>query len=44
MKGIYTTLGFKSASELGMILPHEHVFVDLRTWNTLAMLKRRVET
>lgn len=34
MKGIYTTLGFKSASELGMILPHEHVFVDLRTWDT----------
>jgi phosphotriesterase-related protein len=34
MEGIYTTLGFKSASELGMILPHEHVFVDLRTWDT----------
>lgn len=26
-----TTLGPKSASDLGMILPHEHVFVDLRT-------------
>lgn len=26
-----TTLGPKSKSELGMILPHEHVFVDLRT-------------
>ena len=28
-----TTLGPKSANELGMILPHEHVFVDLRTGN-----------
>lgn len=28
-----TTLGPKSADELGMILPHEHVFVDLRTGN-----------
>ena len=28
-----TTLGPRSADELGMILPHEHVFVDLRTGN-----------
>ena len=28
-----TTLGPKSAAELGMILPHEHIFVDLRTWD-----------
>ncbi|MBI5959108.1 MAG: esterase [Chloroflexi bacterium] len=28
-----TTLGPKSAADLGMILPHEHVFVDLRTDN-----------
>ena len=34
MAKIVTTLGDKSASELGMILPHEHVFVDLRTWDT----------
>ncbi len=34
MEKIITTLGPKSASELGMILPHEHVFVDLRTWDT----------
>jgi phosphotriesterase-related protein len=34
MKKIITTLGPKSASELGVILPHEHVFVDLRTWDT----------
>jgi len=30
---LITTLGPKSAAELGMILPHEHVFVDLRTWD-----------
>jgi phosphotriesterase-related protein len=28
-----TTLGPKTADELGAILPHEHVFVDLRTWD-----------
>jgi len=30
---LITTLGPKSADELGMILPHEHIFVDLRTWD-----------
>ncbi|HYH12548.1 MAG TPA: hypothetical protein VD789_09370, partial [Thermomicrobiales bacterium] len=30
---LITTLGPKTADELGMILPHEHVFVDLRTWD-----------
>jgi phosphotriesterase-related protein len=30
---LITTLGPKGAGELGMILPHEHVFVDLRTWD-----------
>jgi phosphotriesterase-related protein len=30
---LITTLGPKTAAELGIILPHEHVFVDLRTWN-----------
>ncbi len=34
MPHLITTLGPKSSSELGMILPHEHVFVDLRTWDT----------
>ena len=29
MSMLYTTLGPKKASELGLILPHEHVFVDL---------------
>jgi phosphotriesterase-related protein len=28
---LITTFGPKSADELGMILPHEHIFVDLRT-------------
>jgi phosphotriesterase-related protein len=31
MKLLHTTLGPRRADELGMILPHEHVFVDLRT-------------
>ncbi|MEX2011177.1 MAG: esterase [Chloroflexota bacterium] len=30
---LITTLGPRSAAELGAILPHEHVFVDLRTWD-----------
>nr|NIV36697.1 esterase [Anaerolineae bacterium] len=33
MTRLITTLGPKNADELGMILPHEHIFVDLRTWN-----------
>ncbi len=31
MAHLMTTLGPKAAGDLGMILPHEHVFVDLRT-------------
>jgi phosphotriesterase-related protein len=34
MAVLHTTLGPKTADQLGMILPHEHVFVDLRTWDT----------
>jgi phosphotriesterase-related protein len=30
---LITTLGPLSAGQLGAILPHEHVFVDLRTWD-----------
>jgi phosphotriesterase-related protein len=30
---LITTLGPKTRAELGVILPHEHVFVDLRTWD-----------
>jgi phosphotriesterase-related protein len=33
MPELITTLGPKTAQDLGMILPHEHVFVDLRTWD-----------
>lgn len=33
MPNLITTLGPKAAHELGVILPHEHVFVDLRTWD-----------
>jgi phosphotriesterase-related protein len=33
MVHLITTLGPKAAGELGAILPHEHVFVDLRTWD-----------
>jgi phosphotriesterase-related protein len=33
MAQVITTLGPRSAEELGAILPHEHVFVDLRTWD-----------
>jgi phosphotriesterase-related protein len=28
---LYTTLGPRTAAELGMILPHEHLFVEFRT-------------
>lgn len=31
MKQLFTTMGPRSKDDLGMILPHEHVFVDLRT-------------
>lgn len=34
MTSIPTTLGPKTSTELGCILPHEHIFVDLRTWDT----------
>ena len=33
MAHLITTLGPKRADQLGLILPHEHVFVDLRTWD-----------
>lgn len=34
MPQLITTLGPRGRSESGIILPHEHVFVDLRTWDT----------
>jgi len=33
MTHLITTLGPMKADELGIILPHEHIFVDLRTWD-----------
>lgn len=30
---LFTTLGPKTSAEVGFILPHEHIFVDLRTWD-----------
>ena len=33
MPALITTLGPKGRDDLGVILPHEHVFVDLRTWD-----------
>ena len=30
---LITTLGPKRTEDVGMVLPHEHVFVDLRTWD-----------
>lgn len=33
MSYLITTLGPLRAGQLGMILPHEHIFVDLRTWD-----------
>lgn len=33
MPELITTLGPMRETELGAILPHEHVFVDLRTWD-----------
>ncbi|MGW8225078.1 MAG: phosphotriesterase family protein [Anaerolineales bacterium] len=43
MTSIPTTLGPRSSSELGFILPHEHVFVDLRTWDTPGYAQADVE-
>jgi phosphotriesterase-related protein len=33
MPSLITTQGKKAAHEIGMILPHEHIFVDLCTWD-----------
>ncbi|CAA9564176.1 MAG: parathion hydrolase [uncultured Thermomicrobiales bacterium] len=33
MPALITTLGAITRDDLGVILPHEHVFVDLRTWD-----------
>jgi phosphotriesterase-related protein len=43
MASIATTLGPKSSMELGVILPHEHVFVDLRTCDSPGYAQAEVE-
>jgi phosphotriesterase-related protein len=43
MTNIPTTLGPRSSAELGLILPHEHIFVDLRTWDTPGYAQAEVE-
>lgn len=43
MTSIPTTLGPKSSAELGLILPHEHIFVDLRTWDTSGYAQAEVD-
>jgi phosphotriesterase-related protein len=43
MTRIYTTLGPRGSAELGFILPHEHVFVDLWTWDTPGYAQAKVE-
>jgi phosphotriesterase-related protein len=43
MAGIITTLGLYNNTKLGLILPHEHIFVDLRTWNTPGYAQADVE-
>jgi len=43
MTSIPTTLGLKSSAELGFILPHEHIFVDLRTWDTPGYARAETE-
>jgi len=43
MAKLITTLGDKSSSELGLILPHEHVFVDLRTYDTPGYAQAEVD-
>lgn len=43
MTSIRTTLGPRVSTELGFILPHEHIFVDLRTWDTPGYAQAEVE-
>jgi phosphotriesterase-related protein len=43
MTGLITTLGLLDSSELGLILPHEHIFVDLRTWDKPGYAQAEVE-
>jgi phosphotriesterase-related protein len=43
MKHLITTLGLVRQEDSGLILPHEHVFVDLRNWREQGYATARVE-
>lgn len=43
MAELVTTQGRMTAAQAGMILPHEHVFVDLRTWDQPGYAEAQVE-
>jgi hypothetical protein len=43
MARITTTLGFKCPFELGSILPHERIVVDLMIWDTPGHTQADVE-
>lgn len=43
MPNLITTHGQKSSNDLGLILPHEHIFVDLRTWDKPGYAQAEVE-
>ncbi|MGE5222420.1 MAG: phosphotriesterase [Omnitrophica WOR_2 bacterium] len=43
MMPLITTLGPKNLDELDIILPHEHVFVDLRTWDLPGYARAKTE-
>ena len=43
MRAVMTTLGPKQSGELGIILPHEHIFVDLRTCDKPGYAQARPE-
>ena len=43
MKKLITTLGPMTADQLGMILPHEHIFVDLGPIEEANYLRARAE-
>lgn len=40
---LITTLGPRTAEDLGAILPHEHIFVDLRTWDQPGYGQARID-
>lgn len=43
MTGITTTLGLLSSAELGLILPHEHIFVETRPLDTPGYAEAEIE-